>query len=72
MSSEYGKKSAAEMRAAQREKISQAETATPAVVVTEKNRIALSEIEDFVKQKFPGSRLTFYEDRDRSGRTFAQ
>ena len=54
MSSEYGKKSAAEMRAAQREKISQAETATPAVVVTEKNWIALIEIEDFVKQKFHG------------------
>ena len=29
-------------------------------------------IEDFVKQKFPGSRLTFYEDRDRSGYTFEQ
>lgn len=41
MNSEYGKKSAAEMRAAQREKISQAETATPAVVVTEKNWLAL-------------------------------
>ncbi len=41
MNSEYGKKSAAEMRAAQREKISQAETATPAVVVTEKNWVAL-------------------------------
>ena len=27
-------------------------------------------IADFVKQKFPGSRLTFYEDRDRSGYTF--
>lgn len=27
-------------------------------------------IEDFVRQKFPGSRLTFYEDRDRSGYTF--
>ena len=43
MSSEYGKKSAAEMRAAQREKISQAEAATPAVVVTEKNWVALIE-----------------------------
>ena len=43
MNSEYGKKSAAEMRAAQREKISQAETAVPAVVVTEKNWIALIE-----------------------------
>ena len=43
MSSEYGKKSAAEMRAAQREKISQAETAAPAVVVTEKNWVALIE-----------------------------
>ncbi len=43
MNSEYGKKSAAEMRAAQREKISQAETATPAVVVTEKNWVALIE-----------------------------
>lgn len=29
-------------------------------------------IEDFVRQKFPGSRLTFYEDRDRSGYTFGQ
>ena len=29
-------------------------------------------IEDFVKHKFPGSRLTFYEDRDRSGYTFEQ
>lgn len=27
-------------------------------------------IEDYVKQKFPGSTLTFYEDRDRSGYTF--
>ena len=27
---------------------------------------------DFVKQKFPGSTLTFYEDRDRSGYTFDQ
>ena len=29
-------------------------------------------IEDFVRRKFPGSRLTFYEDRDRSGYTFEQ
>ena len=29
-------------------------------------------ISDFVKQKFPGSALTFYEDRDRSGYTFDQ
>ena len=29
-------------------------------------------IQDFVKQKFPGSTLTFYEDRDRSGYTFEQ
>ena len=29
-------------------------------------------IEDFVKQKFPNSTLTFYEDRDRSGYTFEQ
>lgn len=29
-------------------------------------------IEDFVKQRFPGSSLTFYEDRDRSGYTFEQ
>ncbi len=29
-------------------------------------------IEDFVTQKFPGSTLTFYEDRDRSGYTFEQ
>ena len=27
---------------------------------------------DFVKQRFPGSTLTFYEDRDRSGYTFEQ
>ena len=27
-------------------------------------------IEDFVRRKFPGSCLTFYEDRDRSGYTF--
>ena len=27
-------------------------------------------ITDFVHRKFPGSRLTFYEDRDRSGYTF--
>lgn len=43
MSSNYGQKSAAEMRAAQREKISHAETAVPAVVVTEKNWAALIE-----------------------------
>ena len=29
-------------------------------------------IEEFVKQRFPGSSLTFYEDRDRSGYTFDQ
>ena len=29
-------------------------------------------IEDYVKRKFPGSTLTFYEDRDRSGYTFEQ
>ena len=29
-------------------------------------------IEDFVKQRFPSSTLTFYEDRDRSGYTFEQ
>ena len=29
-------------------------------------------IEDFVNQRFPGSTLTFYEDRDRSGYTFEQ
>ena len=29
-------------------------------------------IEDFVKQHFPDSALTFYEDRDRSGYTFEQ
>ena len=29
-------------------------------------------IEDFVNHKFPGSTLTFYEDRDRSGYTFEQ
>ena len=29
-------------------------------------------LQDFVKQKFPGSTLTFYEDRDRSGYTFEQ
>ena len=43
MSLESGKKSAAEMRAAQRERLSQAETATPAVVVTEKNWAAMIE-----------------------------
>lgn len=29
-------------------------------------------IENFVKEKFPGSSLTFFEDRDRSGYTFEQ
>ena len=29
-------------------------------------------IEDYVKSKFPGSSLTFFEDRDRSGYTFEQ
>lgn len=29
-------------------------------------------IEDYVSRKFPGSNLTFYEDRDRSGYTFEQ
>ena len=29
-------------------------------------------IADYVNQKFPGSMLTFYEDRDRSGYTFEQ
>ena len=29
-------------------------------------------IEDFVRQRFPDSSLTFYEDRDRSGYTFEQ
>lgn len=29
-------------------------------------------IEDYVKHHFPGSRLTFFEDRDRSGYTFEQ
>ncbi len=29
-------------------------------------------IEDYVKSRFPGSSLTFYEDRDRSGYTFEQ
>ena len=29
-------------------------------------------IEEFVREKFPGSTLTFYEDRDRSGYTFEQ
>ena len=29
-------------------------------------------IEDFVRQKFPDSTLTFYEDRDKSGYTFDQ
>jgi len=29
-------------------------------------------VEDFVKEKFPGSSLTFFEDRDRSGYTFEQ
>ena len=29
-------------------------------------------IEDYVKTHFPGSTLTFFEDRDRSGYTFEQ
>ena len=29
-------------------------------------------IQDFVKTRFPGSSLTFHEDRDRSGYTFEQ
>ena len=29
-------------------------------------------IQDFVNRRFPGSSLTFYEDRDRSGYTFEQ
>lgn len=29
-------------------------------------------IEDYIKEKFPGSSLTFFEDRDRSGYTFEQ
>ena len=29
-------------------------------------------IDDFVKRRFPGSTLTFYEDRDQSGYTFSQ
>jgi len=29
-------------------------------------------IDDFIKQKFPGSTLTFFEDRDRSGYSFDQ
>ena len=29
-------------------------------------------IQDYVKRTFPGSRLTFFEDRDRSGYTFEQ
>ena len=29
-------------------------------------------IEKYVRENFPGSRLTFYEDRDRSGYTFSQ
>jgi stage V sporulation protein T len=29
-------------------------------------------IQDYVEQRFPGSRLTFYEDRDKSGYTFDQ
>ena len=29
-------------------------------------------IQDFVQERFPGSALTFYEDRDRSGYTFEQ
>lgn len=29
-------------------------------------------IRDFVRQRFPGSSLTFFEDRDRSGYTFEQ
>ena len=29
-------------------------------------------IRDFVNRRIPGSSLTFYEDRDRSGYTFVQ
>ena len=29
-------------------------------------------IEEFVRRRFPGSTLTFFEDRDRSGYTFEQ
>ncbi|MPM46085.1 hypothetical protein SDC9_92781 [bioreactor metagenome] len=29
-------------------------------------------LDDFVRHKFPGSTLTFYEDRDKSGYTFEQ
>ena len=29
-------------------------------------------IEEYVKTRFPGSTLTFFEDRDRSGYTFEQ
>lgn len=42
----------------------------------DKNNVSIenqkSIIEDFVRQRFPGSTLTFYEDRDRSGYTFEQ
>ena len=31
-----------------------------------------SSIGDYVKHRFPGSSLTFFEDRDRSGYTFEQ
>ena len=74
MSLESGKKSAAEMRAAQRERLSQAETATPAVVVTEKNWAAmidsqkmqiktLGEIQEYLDTLTTEKQLLLYMDR---------
>ena len=74
MSLESGKKSAAEMRAAQRERLSQAETATPTVVVTEKNWAAmidsqkmqiktLGEIQEYLETLTTEKQLLLYMDR---------
>ena len=74
MSLESGKKSAAEMRAAQRERLSLAETAAPAVVVTEKNWAAmiesqkmqiktLGEIQEYLDTLTTEKQLLMYMDR---------
>ena len=74
MSLESGKKSAAEMRAAQRERLSQVEMATPAVVVTEKNWVAmiesqkmqintLGEIQEYLDTLTTEKQLLLYMDR---------
>lgn len=74
MSLESGKKSATEMRAAQRERLSLAETAAPAVVVTEKNWAAmiesqkmqiktLGEIQEYLDTLTTEKQLLLYMDR---------